>query len=143
MKSIVKNRKANFNYHISKTYEAGISLKGSEVKSIRDGKVNIENSYGRIVGGEVYLYDMHISAYDKASTNIDPKRERKILLHKGQIRKIESGLQNKGMTLVPLEIYIERGLVKVKIGLAKGKRIYEKRDKIIENVQRREIRKNL
>jgi SsrA-binding protein len=143
MKSIVKNRKAGFTYHILKTYEAGISLKGSEVKSIRDGKVNIENSYGRIVGGEVYLYDMHISPYDKASTSIDPKRERKILLHKGQIRKIESGLQNKGMTLIPLEIYIEKGLVKVKIGLAKGKRIYEKRDKIIENVQRREIRKNL
>jgi len=143
MKSIVKNRKAGFNYHILKTYEAGISLKGSEVKSIRDGKVNIENSYGRIVEGEIYLYDMHISPYGKASTSIDPKRERKILLHKGQIRKIESGLQNKGMTLVPLEIYIERGLVKVKIGLAKGKRIYEKRDKIIENVQRREIRKNL
>jgi len=143
MKSIVKNRKASFNYHILKTYEAGISLKGSEVKSIRDGKVNIENSYGRIVGGEVYLYDVHISPYDKASTSIDPKRERKILLHKEQIRKIESGLQNKGMTLVPLEIYIEKGLVKVKIGLAKGKRIYEKRDKIIENVQRREIRKNL
>ncbi|MCK4571562.1 SsrA-binding protein SmpB [candidate division WOR-3 bacterium] len=143
MKSIVKNKKANFTYHILKTYEAGIALNGAEVKSIRLGKVSIKSSYGKIVDGEIYLFDMHISPYDKASCSIDPKRERKLLLHKGQIRRIENEIQKKGMTLIPTEVYLERELVKVKIALVIGKKKFEKKDKIIEREQKREIRKNL
>lgn len=143
MKSIVKNKKASFNYHILKTYEAGIALNGAEVKSIRLGKVGIKSSYGKIVDGEIYLFDMHISPYDKALCSIDPKRERKLLLHKGQIRRIENEIQKKGMTLIPTEVYLERELVKIKIALVIGKKKFEKRDKIIEREQKREIRKNL
>ncbi len=143
MKSIVKNKKASFNYHILKTYEAGIVLKGPEVKSVRLGRVSIKNSYGRIVGGEVYLCDMHISPYNKSSDSVDPKSERKLLLHKGQIRKIEKEVYNKGVALIPLEVYLEMGLVKVKIALAMGKKKFEKRDKIVEREQKREIRRNL
>jgi len=143
MKSIVKNKKASFTYHILKTYEAGIALNGAEVKSIRLGKVSIKSSYGKIVDGEIYLFDMHISPYDKAPCSIDPKRERKLLLHKGQIRRIENEIQKKGMTLIPTEVYLERELVKVKIALVIGKKKFEKRDKIIEREQKREIRKNL
>lgn len=143
MKSVVKNKKANFDYHILKTYESGIALKGGEVKSIREGKVSIKNSYGRIVNGEIYIYDMHISPYNKSSDKISPKRARKLLLHKGQIKRIENNLQKKGITLIPLEIYLDRGFVKVKIALAMGKKNFEKRDKIIEKEQKREIRKNL
>lgn len=143
MKSIVKNKKASFNYHILKTYEAGIVLNGAEVKSIRFGKVSIKSSYGKIVDGEIYLVDMHISPYDKAPCSIDPKRERKLLLHKGQIRRIENEIQKKGITLIPTEVYLERELVKVKIALVIGKKKFEKRDKIIEREQKREIRKNL
>ncbi len=143
MKSIVKNKKAHFYYHILKTYEAGIALKGSEVKSVRFGKVSIKNSYARIAGREIYLYDMHISPYSKSSNSIEPKRKRKLLLHKGQIKRIENEVQNKGVTLVPLEVYIERGLVKVKIALVMGKKKFEKRDKIIAREQLREISRNL
>ena len=143
MKRIVKNKKASFNYHILKTYESGIVLNGAEVKSVRFGKVSIKNSYARIVRGEIYLYDMHISSYDKSSISMDPKRERKLLLHKGQIRRIENDIQKKGITLIPLEVYLERGLVKVKIALVKGKEKFEKRDKIIKREQKREIRRNL
>ena len=143
MKSVVKNKKANFDYHILKTYESGIALKGSEVKSVREGKVSIKNSYGRVEDGEIYLYDMHISTYDKSSNKISPKRVRKLLLHKREIKRIESNLQKKGITLIPLEIYLDRGFVKVKIALAMGKKNFEKRDKIIEKEQLREIRKNL
>jgi len=143
MKSVVKNKKANFDYHILKTYESGIALKGSEVKSVREGKVSIKNSYGRVANGEIYLYDMHISPYDKSSNKISPKRVRKLLLHKREIKRIESNLQKKGITLIPLEIYLDRGFVKVKIALAMGKKNFEKRDKIIEKEQIREIRKNL
>lgn len=143
MKIIVRNRKANFDYYILNTYEAGIALHGSEVKSVRQGKISIQDSYALIIEGEIYLYNMHISPYNKASSDIDPKRKRKLLLHKNQIRKIESQIMNKGLTIIPTEVYIERGLIKVKIASAKGKRKYEKRDKIVEKEQRREMRKHL
>ncbi len=143
MKIIVKNKKANFDYYILKTYEAGIVLKGSEVKSIRQGKVGLKDSFAQVVGDEIYLFNMHISPYDKAQNNIDPKRDRKLLLHKDEIRKIESKLKSKGLTLIPLEVYINRGLIKIRFALAKGKKEYNKRDKIIKREQQREIRKHL
>ncbi|MEO0293072.1 MAG: SsrA-binding protein SmpB [candidate division WOR-3 bacterium] len=143
VKTIVKNRRANFDYHVIETYEAGIVLKGSEVKSIREGKVSLTDSFAQIVQGELFLFNMHISPYEKSRVELDPKRDRKLLLHKSEIRRIESKLKTKGLTLVPLELYFKNGLVKVNLALAKGKKKYEKRDKLIEREQKREIRRYL
>lgn len=142
-KIIAKNKKAKFDYHILDTYEAGIVLKGSEVKSIRQGKVSLSDSFAQIVRGEVFLFNMHISPYGKAQETLDAKRDRKLLLNKNEIRKIESKLKNKGLTLIPLELYIKKNLVKTSIALVKGKKKYEKREKIIKKEQKREIKKYL
>ena len=111
-KIIAKNKKARFDYHILDTYEAGIVLKGAEVKSIRQGKVSLSDSFAQIVGGEIFLFNMHISPYGKAQDSIDAKRDRKLLLNKREIRKIEGKLKNKGLSLIPLELYIKKNLVK-------------------------------
>ena len=140
-KVIAKNRKAKFDYHILDTYEAGIVLKGSEVKSIRQGKVSLSDAFAQVVGREIFLFNMHISPYDKAQDALDSKRERKLLLKKSEIRKIDGKLKNKGLTLIPLEVYIKKNLVKISLAVAKGKKEYEKRGKIIEKEQRREMKK--
>ena len=142
-KIIAKNKKARFDYHILDTYEAGIVLKGAEVKSIRQGKVSLSDSFAQIVGGEIFLFNMHISPYGKAQDSIDAKRDRKLLLNKREIRKIEGKLKNKGLSLIPLELYIKKNLVKTSIALVKGKEKYEKREKIIKKEQKREIKKYL
>jgi len=140
---VAKNRKAKFDYHILDTYEAGIVLKGSEVKSIRQGKVSLSDSFAQVLGGEIFLFNMHISPYEKAQEGLDSKRDRKLLLKKSEIRKIDGKLKNKGLTLIPLEVYIKKNLVKISLAVAKGKKEYEKRGKIIEKEQKREMKKYL
>ncbi len=131
MKSI-KNRKALHEYFVIQKYEAGIVLLGTEIKSIRAGKINFKDSYGKIDGTECWLFNLHISPWDKAAFfNHDPERKRKLLLHKSEIRRLKSKVEEQGMTLVPLEVFMnEAGLCKVIIALCKGKKFYDKRDSL-------------
>ncbi|MBR4341501.1 MAG: SsrA-binding protein SmpB [Lachnospiraceae bacterium] len=138
-KLLANNKKAYFDYFIEEKYEAGISLHGTEVKSMRMGKCSIKESYIKIEGGEVLIYGMHVSPYEKGNIfNKDPLRTRKLLLHRAEIRKLDSGVKIKGYTIVPLEVYLDHGLVKVLIGLARGKKLYDKRDSIAEKDRKRE-----
>jgi SsrA-binding protein len=141
MKVIARNKKAKFNYNILETYEAGIVLKGSEVKSIRSGKVSLSDAFAQVVNGEVFLFNMHISPYEKAQEELEAKRDRKLLLNKSEIRKIEGKLKSRGLTLIPLEVFIKKSFVKITLALAKGKKEYEKKRKIIEKEQRRMMKK--
>ncbi|MFG6394882.1 MAG: SsrA-binding protein SmpB [Lachnospiraceae bacterium] len=138
-KLVAGNKKAFHEYFIEEKYEAGISLAGTEVKSLRMGKCSIKESFIRLRGGEVYIYNMHISPYEKGNIfNKDPIRERKLLLHRQEIRKIEGQIAQKGYTMVPLNVYFKGSLVKIEIGLAKGKKLYDKRQDIAKKDQRRE-----
>lgn len=142
-KLIANNKKAFFDYFIEEKYEAGISLHGTEVKSLRMGKCSIKESYIQIEKGEVYIYGMNISPYEKGNIfNKDPLRVRKLLLHKQEINKLDAGVKVKGYTIVPLNVYLDRGLVKVEIGLAKGKKLYDKRDTLAKNDVKREAEKD-
>lgn len=141
-KLIANNKKARFDYFIEDTYEAGIALHGTEVKSMRMGKCSIKESFVRIENGEVFVYGMHISPYEKGNIfNKDPLRVKKLLLHQYEINKIEGKLATKGYTLVPLQVYFKGSLVKVEIGLGKGKKLYDKRQDIAKKDQRREAEK--
>lgn len=130
IKILSDNRQARFKYEILETYEAGIELKGTEVKSIRAGKLNLRDGYALIRNGEAWLLNVHISPFEQASQyfNHDPRRTRKLLLHRQEIRKLIGKIEQKGLTLVPLKVYLKRGWVKVAIGLAKGKKLYDKRE---------------
>ncbi len=142
-KMIANNKKAFFDYFIEDKYEAGISLHGTEVKSLRMGKCSIKESFIRIENGEVYVYNMHISPYEKGNIfNKDPLRVKKLLLHRYEINKLMGQMQQKGYTLVPLNIYFKGSLVKVEIGLARGKKLYDKRQDIAKKDQRREAEKS-
>ncbi len=142
-KLIANNKKAFFDYFIEERYEAGISLHGTEVKSLRMGKCSIKESYIQIEKGEVYIYGMNISPYEKGNIfNKDPLRVRKLLLHRQEIIKLDAGVKVKGYTIVPLNVYLDRGLVKVEIGLAKGKKLYDKRDTLAKNDMKREAEKD-
>ena len=132
---IANNKKAYHDYFIEETYEAGIALHGTEVKSLRMGKCSIKESFVRIENEEVYIYGMHIF-------NRDPLRVKKLLLHKSEIRKMKGKIAEKGYTLVPLKVYFNRSLVKVEIGLAKGKKLYDKRQDIAKKDQRREAERD-
>jgi SsrA-binding protein len=126
--SIARNRRARHDYQILDTWEAGIVLTGSEVKSLRNGKANISDAYGIVQGGEVHLLNLHISPYEQASYfNHAPTRTRKLLLHRREIRKMIGAVERQGLTLVPLELYFKRGKVKVVLGLGRGKKLYDKR----------------
>ena len=143
IKLVSNNKKAYFDYFIEDKYEAGISLHGTEVKSLRMGKCSIKEAFIRIEKGEVYVYNMHISPYEKGNIfNKDPLRPKKLLLHKSEINKIAGSLATKGYTLVPLQVYFKGSLVKVEIGLARGKKLYDKRQDIAKKDQRREAEKN-
>ncbi len=143
IKLVANNKKAYFDYFIEDKYEAGIALHGTEVKSLRMGKCSIKESFLRIEKGEVFIYGMHISPYEKGNIfNKDPLRVRKLLLHKFQINKISGQLAQKGYTLVPLQIYFKGSLVKVEIGLARGKKLYDKREDIAKKDMRREAEKD-
>ena len=137
------NKKAYHDYFIEEKYEAGIALAGTEVKSLRMGKCSIKESFLRIEKGEVYIYGMHISPYEKGNIfNKDPLRVRKLLLHDYEIRKLQNQIKEKGYTLVPLQVYFKNSLVKVEIGLARGKKLYDKRQDIAKKDQRREAQRD-
>ena len=138
-KLIANNKKAYHDYFIDETYEAGIALHGTEVKSMRMGKCSIKESFIRIENGEVYVYGMHVSPYEKGNIfNKDPLRVKKLLLHKYEINKLAGKVAEKGYTLVPLQVYLKNGKVKTEIGLARGKKLYDKRQDIARKDQRRE-----
>ena len=143
MKLIANNKKAYHDYFILETYEAGIALHGTEVKSLRMGKCSIKEAFIRVENEEVYVYGMHISPYEKGNIfNKDPLRVRKLLLHKSEIRKLLGKTKEKGMTLVPRKVYFKDSLVKVEIGLAKGKKLYDKRQDIAKKDQQREAQRD-
>ena len=142
-KLIANNKKAYHDYFIEETYEAGISLAGTEVKSLRMGKCSIKESFLKVDKDEVYIYGMHISPYEKGNLfNKDPLRVRKLLLHKSEIHRLAGKMAVKGYTLVPLEVYFKGSLVKVQIALAKGKKLYDKREDIAKKDQRREAERD-
>ena len=144
IKLIANNKKAYHDYFILDKIETGIALHGTEVKSLRMGKCSIKESFIRIVNGEMYLYGMHISPYEKGNIfNKDPLRPKKLLLHKQQIRKLIGSSAEKGYTLVPLQVYFRDGRAKIEIGLARGKKLYDKRQDIAKKDQRREAEKEL
>jgi len=139
VKQIANNKKAFHEYFIQKTYEAGIELVGTEVKSLRMGKCSIKEAYVQIKGGEVFVVGMHITPYEKGNIfNKDPLRQRRLLLHKQEIRSLAQALKEKGYTLVPLRVYLKGSLVKVEIGLAKGKKLYDKRETLKQKEDKRE-----
>ncbi len=138
-KLIANNKKAYHEYFIDETYEAGIALHGTEVKSMRMGKCSIKESFIRIENGEVFVYGMHVSPYEKGNIfNKDPLRVKKLLMHKYEINKLAGKVAEKGYTLVPLQVYFKNGRVKTQIGLARGKKLYDKRESIARKDQRRE-----
>ncbi len=141
---VATNRKAYHDYSIQETYEAGLSLLGTEVKSLREGKVNLKDSYVIIKDNEAFLLNCHISPYSHGNIqNHEPLRTRKLLLHRKEINKLFGALSQKGFTIIPLKIYFKNGKAKVEIGLAKGKRKYEKREAIREKEAKREIERHL
>ena len=141
-KLIANNKKAYHDYFIDETYEAGIALHGTEVKSMRMGKCSIKESFIRIENEEVYVYGMHVSPYEKGNLfNKDPLRVKKLLLHRYEINKLIGKVKEKGYTLVPLQVYFKDGKVKVEIGLARGKKLYDKRETIAKKDQMREAQK--
>lgn len=144
-KVIVTNRKAYRDYAIIETIECGIELKGSEVKSLRDGRINLEDSFARVENNEVILYNTHISPYAQASyLNVEPTRPRKLLLHKNQIRKLEAEVSQKSFTLIPLKAYFSsRGFVKVELALCKGKKLYDRRETLKRRESELEMRRAL
>ncbi len=144
MKLVANNKKAYHDYFIEEKYEAGIVLHGTEVKSMRMGKCSIKESFIRIENGEIFAYGMHVSPYEKGNIfNKDPLRVKKLLLHKKEINKLMGKIAEKGYTLVPLQVYFKDGKAKVEIGLAKGKKLYDKRQDIAKKDQRREAEKEL
>jgi len=142
-KLIANNKKARHDYFLEETFEAGISLVGTEVKSLRMGKCSIKEAYVRIEKGEMFIFQMHISPYEKGNIfNRDPLRVRKLLLHKEEIRRLEGKMAQQGYTIVPVEVYFKNGRVKVEIALAKGKKLYDKRRDIAAKDQRREAERD-
>ena len=141
-KLIANNKKAYHDYFIDETYEAGIALHGTEVKSMRMGKCSIKESFIRIENGEIFVYGMHVSPYEKGNIfNKDPLRVKKLLMHKYEINKLAGKVAEKGYTLVPLQVYFKDGRVKTEVGLARGKKLYDKRQDIAKKDQRRETQR--
>jgi len=144
VKNVAVNRKAYHDYSILDTYEAGLALKGTEVKSLREGKVSLRESFAQFENNELYLMNMHISPYAFGNIfNVNPKRKRKLLLHKREIYRLKGQVQEKGLTLVPLRIYFKRGYAKIELALAKGKKLYDKRRALAEKDAQREVEKEI
>lgn len=142
-KLIANNKKAYYDYFIDEKYEAGLVLHGTEVKSLRQGKCSIKEAYIQIINGEVFVINMNITPYEKGNIfNKDPLRPKKLLLHQSEINKLEGQTSQKGFTIVPLQVYLSKGRVKMKIGLARGKKLYDKRDSIAKKDQQREALKD-
>lgn len=143
-KHLAENRKARHEYFIEDTFETGIELFGTEVKSVKLGKANLKDSYADIKDGQIFVRNMHISPYEKGNIfNKDPLRDRRLLMHKDQIRKLAQLVTLKGYTLVPLALYQTRGLVKLQLALAKGKKLYDKRDDMAKKDAAREVQRNM
>jgi SsrA-binding protein len=141
---ICVNRQARHNYFIDETYEAGLVLVGSEVKSLRDGKANLTDSYARVQKGEVFLVNTHISPYSGANQfNHEPKRTRKLLLHAREIERLTGKTKERGLTLIPLKLYFKNGRAKVELGLARGKKLYDKRETLRRKVAQREVERSM
>ena len=140
IKVISENRKAYHDCFVEEKLEAGIKLTGTEIKSIRNGRVNLKDSFARVENGEVWLYQMHISPYEQGNRfNHDPLRKRKLLLHKSEINKLLGRVQQEGLTLVPTKLYLKRGLAKIELGVCRGKKLYDKRQDIAKRDAKREI----
>lgn len=140
IKIVTDNRKARHDYHIEETYEAGMVLTGTEVKSLRQGRANLRDSYAAVENGELFLYNMHIAPYKQGNIfNHEPKRTRKLLMHKREINRLMGRTQEKGYTLVPLKVYFRRGKAKLELALAKGKKLYDKRRDIARREEKRRI----
>lgn len=141
-KVVASNRKARHEFEILETFEAGLVLRGPEVKSLREGKVGFQDAFARIEGGEVWLHSLHISPYEQANRyNEDPLRARKLLLNRQEIRRLVGRVEEKGLTLVPLQIYFRRGYAKVTLALARGRKLYDKREKLKRKTQDDEARR--
>jgi SsrA-binding protein len=141
-KVVATNRRARFEYEILDRYEAGIALLGPEVKSLRAGKANLSDSYATVRGGEAFLVNVHIGPYEKAGRERpDPRRERKLLLHRAEISRVQGRIAERGLTLIPLKLYFKEGRAKVELGLARGKRRYDKRESIRRREQEREMQR--
>jgi SsrA-binding protein len=141
-KTVATNRKAFHEYFIVEEYEAGVALKGTEVKSLRKGDVSFQDSYASVRNGEVWLIGLHISPFDKGNiNNHDPKRDRKLLLHKQEIRRLVGKISEKGLTLIPLKIYFKKNIAKLSLGLARGKKLYDKREAIAQREIERDLRR--
>ena len=144
IKIICKNRKARFNFEIEDAFEAGISLVGSEVKSLRKGKANLSDSYAKIRNGEIFLVDAHISPYEQGNIfNHDPDRERRLLAHRDEIKRLRRKVDERGYSLVPLKFYLKHGIVKVELGLGKGKKVTDKRQTIKQRDMKRDAEREL
>ncbi len=140
IKVVAQNRKARHNYFIEDSYEAGMVLKGTEVKALREGKANLKDGYARIKGGELFLMDVHISPYAFGNRlNHDPLRPRKLLMHGGEIHRLTGKVKEKGSSLIPLSIYFSRGKAKVSLALAKGKKLYDKRETLKRRAMEKEV----
>ena len=143
-RTIAVNRKAYHDYHIQETLEVGIALKGSEIKSIRDGRVNLSDSYARPENGELWLLNSHIASYEAASYNThEPMRPRKLLLHREEIDSLAGKVTQRGLTLVPLKLYIKHGVAKIELGVGRGKKAYDKRESIARRDAEREMERAL
>ncbi len=141
-KVVARNRKARHEYEIMDTFEAGLVLKGPEAKSLREGKVGFQDAYARVQGGEVWLHRLHISPYEQANRyNEDPLRPRKLLLHRHEIRRLIGKVEEKGLTLIPLDIYFRKGYAKVTLAVARGRKTYDKREKLKRKTQEDEARR--
>ena len=141
-KIVARNRKARHEYEILETFEAGIVLRGPEVKSVRAGNISFRDAFARLEGGEMLLYNLHISPYEPATNrNEDPTRVRKLLLHKQEIRRMVGKVEEKGLTLIPLDVYFARGYAKVTVALARGRKLYDKREKLKKQTQEREAKR--
>lgn len=139
-KALSTNRKAYHDYHVEETFEAGIALTGTEVKSLREGRANLRDGYAAVEGGEVFLLNCHVSPYAPANRfNHEPRRPRKLLLHRAEIRRLIGKVQEKGLTLVPLSLYLKDGRVKVEMALCRGKKQYDKREDLKRRTQEREV----
>ena len=144
IKIVADNRRARHDYFVEESYECGIELKGTEVKSMRQGKVNLKESYARVKDGQVWAEGMHISPYEQGSIfNADPLRPKRLLLHKSEIRKLQAQVMRQGMTLIPLKIYLKDGRMKLELGVCRGKQLHDKRDAMAEHDARRDIARAL
>lgn len=143
-KVVAVNRKARHDYIIEESYEAGIVLTGTEIKSIRAGKINLQDSFARVEGGEVWVQNVHISPYEAGNRyNVEPRRPRKLLLHRREISRLLGKVQQKGLTLIPLSVYLKGGRAKVEVGLARGKRDYDRREDIARRTAERDVQREM